>query len=84
MARNYAFYFIVTLLVMSVYLAQSPSVKIAAVRDMSRTVTELKSKLDGYNLLACGGYCRQSSDCRTRDCPRCLYDVIAKTYGCHA
>ncbi|KAM3375416.1 hypothetical protein P3S68_014130 [Capsicum galapagoense] len=57
MDRNYAFYFTVALLVMSVYLAQSPSVKITAVRDMSRTVTELKSKLDGYNLLACGGYC---------------------------
>ncbi|KAM3233252.1 hypothetical protein P3L10_018611 [Capsicum annuum] len=78
MARNFSFYFTVALLVMSVYLTQSPSVKIAVARDMLRTVTELKSKLDGYNLMACGGYCRQSSNCRSGDCPRCLYDVIKK------
>ncbi|CAN4099779.1 unnamed protein product [Withania somnifera] len=86
MARNYAFYFTVALLIMSVYLAQSSRGKIAAVRDVSSsTITELKSKLNGYNLMGgCGGYCRQSSHCSDRSCPRCLYDVIAHTYGCHA
>ncbi|MCD7472215.1 hypothetical protein HAX54_013234 [Datura stramonium] len=85
MARSCIFYFTVALIVMSVYLAESPSVKVIAARDLSATVAELKSKLTGYNLMGgCGGYCRQSGDCFDRRCPRCLYDVLAHTYGCHA
>ncbi|TMW85869.1 hypothetical protein EJD97_022360 [Solanum chilense] len=85
MARGYAFYFTIALLVMSVYLDESIKVKVDAARDVSRTITELKSKLNGYNLMGgCGGYCRQSSDCYVRSCPRCLYDVLAHTYGCHS
>ncbi|CAN4097825.1 unnamed protein product [Withania somnifera] len=83
MARNYAFYFAVALMVMSVYLAQSPSVKVIAARDLSETMTELQSKLTGNKLMGgCGGYCRSSSDCYDRTCPRCYYNVIKLTYGC--
>ncbi|KAJ8557911.1 hypothetical protein K7X08_004677 [Anisodus acutangulus] len=83
MARNYAFYFTVALMVMSVYLAQSSRVKVVAARDLSETVTELKSKLTGQNLMGgCGGYCRRSTDCYDRTCPRCYYDVVRLTYGC--
>ncbi|PHU14711.1 hypothetical protein BC332_15916 [Capsicum chinense] len=83
MARNYAFYFIVALIVISVYMAQSPTVKVIAARDLSETMTKLKSKLNGKNTMGlCGGYCRSSSDCFDRTCPRCYYDVIKHTYGC--
>ncbi|KAG5601438.1 hypothetical protein H5410_032808 [Solanum commersonii] len=85
MARNYAFYFAVALIVISVYLAKSPNVKVIAARDLSQTITDLKSKLNGYKLMGgCGGYCRQKSDCFDRTCPRCYYDVIKLTYGCHS
>ncbi|TMW84271.1 hypothetical protein EJD97_025500 [Solanum chilense] len=79
MARNYAFYFTFALLVISVYLAHSPKVKILAVRDLA----ELKSKLTGQSLQGgCGGYCRVNSDCYDRYCKYCYYDVINHTYGC--
>lgn len=66
-----------------VYLAQSPSVKVIGARDLSETITDLKSKLNGYNLMGgCNGYCRQSTDCYDRRCPRCYYDTIQLTYGC--
>ncbi|MCD7471346.1 hypothetical protein HAX54_011742 [Datura stramonium] len=84
MARNYIFYFTVALLMISVYLAQSPKVKIAAARDMPMTINELKSILTGDNLMGgCGGYCRRSSDCYSRSCPYCYYDVIKHIYSCH-
>ncbi|OIT38795.1 hypothetical protein A4A49_01769 [Nicotiana attenuata] len=83
MARNSALYFTVALMVMSVYLAHSPKVRIVAGRDVSTTITELKSKLSDPILMGgCGGYCRQASDCFDRRCPRCYYDVIKLTYGC--
>ncbi|KAK4375170.1 hypothetical protein RND71_005850 [Anisodus tanguticus] len=87
MARNYAFYFTVALMVISVYLAQSPKMKIVAARDLSETATELKSKLTGQNLMGyrsgCGGYCQQDTDCWDRNyCPRCHYDPIKITYFC--
>ncbi|MCD7447072.1 hypothetical protein HAX54_023101 [Datura stramonium] len=76
MARNYAFYFTVALMLMSVYLGHSP---VLAVRDLA----ELKSKLTGESLQSgCGGYCRQNSDCFDRNCKYCYYDVIHFTYGC--
>ena len=85
MARSYAFYFIVSLVVMSVYFTASPKVKIAAARDMPMTMNKLTSILIGDNLMGgCGGYCRRSSDCYSRACPYCYYDVIRHTYGCHA
>ncbi|OIT02504.1 hypothetical protein A4A49_18263 [Nicotiana attenuata] len=82
MARSYAFYFTIALMVMSVYLAQSP---VLAVRDLPTNVpAELKSKLTGGKSLmsGCGGYCRSSSDCYDRYCKYCYYDVINHTYGC--
>ncbi|CAN4084835.1 unnamed protein product [Withania somnifera] len=79
MARNYTFYFIIALLVMSVYFAHSPGVNILAARDLA----ELESKLTGQSLQSgCGGYCRTSSDCYDRYCKYCYYDVIRHTYGC--
>ncbi|MCD9637987.1 hypothetical protein HAX54_021593 [Datura stramonium] len=79
-----AFYFNVALLVMFVYLAESPSVKVIAARDMSATITEVKSKLTGnYNLMGgCGGYCRRNADCLDKACPRCFYDDTHHTSGC--
>ncbi|KAM3233260.1 hypothetical protein P3L10_018619 [Capsicum annuum] len=80
MARNYAFYFTIALIVMSVYLAESPSVKVIAARHLS---AELKSKLTGQSLDAlCGGFCRSSYDCLSRSCPHCYYDVIDRAYSC--
>ncbi|KAK4377416.1 hypothetical protein RND71_003712 [Anisodus tanguticus] len=79
MAHNYAFYFTVVLMVMSVYLAHSPKVTILAARDLA----ELESKLIGKSLQSgCGGYCRSNSDCYDRYCKYCYYDVIRFTYGC--
>ncbi|CAN4084834.1 unnamed protein product [Withania somnifera] len=72
MARNYAFYFIIALLVMS-------GVNILAARDLA----ELESKLTGQSLQSgCGGYCRTSSDYYDRYCKYCYYNVIRHTYGC--
>ncbi|KAM3323299.1 hypothetical protein P3S67_004450 [Capsicum chacoense] len=76
---NYAFYFTLVLLVMSVYLASSPNVKVLAMRDLA----QLKSNLIGKSLKSgCGGYCRQNSDCYNIYCKYCYYDVIRHTYGC--
>ncbi|KAH0662405.1 hypothetical protein KY284_027336 [Solanum tuberosum] len=83
MARSYASYFTIVLLMMSVYLGECSRVKRSGIRDASLTVTEPKSKLNGYNMMVgCYGDCRQSSQCTSRSCPRCLYDVVRRTYGC--
>ncbi|KAH0749139.1 hypothetical protein KY290_028371 [Solanum tuberosum] len=80
MARSYAFYFTIVLLMMSVYLGECSR---SGIRDASLSVTEPKSKLNGYNMMVgCYGDCRQSSQCTSRSCPRCLYDVVSRTYGC--
>ncbi|OIT02503.1 hypothetical protein A4A49_18267 [Nicotiana attenuata] len=81
MARNYAFYFIVALMVMSVYLAETPKVKILAVRDSSNVAAQLNSKLTGFSV--CGAACHFSSECG-RACPHCYYNFRYPGYWCTA
>lgn len=59
-------------------MAQCPNVKVIGAREPFKV-------LNGAKMMGlCGGYCRSSSDCFSRSCPRCYYDVINLTYGCHA
>lgn len=65
-------------------LAQSPRVKVCAAKDVPMIIDELKSMSTGDSLMdGCGGYYRWSSDCYSRSCPYCYYDIIKHTYSCH-
>ncbi|KAM3375422.1 hypothetical protein P3S68_014136 [Capsicum galapagoense] len=78
MARNCAFYCTVALIVISVYLAESPNMKVIAARGLS---AEVKSKLTGKNVDSlCGGSCFSSRDCLSRSCPNCYYDFFIHVY----